>query len=193
MLMARDFHCGFKIAVYARTVCVRRVVEREGVIKFPSALSRKASVHAAAFSHFRHFEPGSGWVGCRRGEETALCLAVRAREPGARAGLASAGGSADAPACGQAVEANLARTKLDLGRARWTRRNAQRMNGKAKGLSDRNTFFIYDADERGSGSRACFKISRRPAAKHFGRGQGGEFRASPQRAVRNEPTPATGK
>src|SRR6266704_1634714 len=32
----------------------KRVVEREGVIKFPSALGRKASVHAAAFSHFRH-------------------------------------------------------------------------------------------------------------------------------------------
>ena len=31
--MARDFHCGFEIAVYARTVYVRRVVEREGVIK----------------------------------------------------------------------------------------------------------------------------------------------------------------
>ena len=25
------------------------------------------------------------------------------------------------------------------------------MNAKAKGLSDRNTFFIYDTDERGSG------------------------------------------
>src|SRR6266571_8942922 len=41
--------------------------------------------------------------------------------------------------------------------------------------------------------RACFKISRRPAARDFGRGQGGEFRASPQRAVRNEPTLATVK
>src|SRR6267143_6446806 len=41
--------------------------------------------------------------------------------------------------------------------------------------------------------RACFKISRRPAARDFGCGQGGEFRASPHRAVRNEPTPATGK
>src|SRR6266478_6242212 len=44
-----------------------------------------------------------------------------------------------------------------------------------------------------SNLRACFKISRRPAARDFGRGQGGEFRASPQRAVRNETTPATGK
>src|SRR5260370_138561 len=44
-----------------------------------------------------------------------------------------------------------------------------------------------------SGLRACFKISRGPAARDFGCGQGGEFRASPQRAVRNEPRPATGK
>src|SRR6266702_269778 len=42
--------------------------------------------------------------------------------------------------------------------------------------------------------RACFKISRRPAARDFGRGPGGLGRAQrPQRAVRNEPTPATGK
>jgi len=57
MLMARDFHCGFKIAVY-----FRRVVEPQGVIKFPPALSRKASGHAATSSHFRHIEPSSGWV-----------------------------------------------------------------------------------------------------------------------------------
>ncbi|SRR6266567_1851364 len=42
--------------------------------------------------------------------------------------------------------------------------------------------------------RACFKISRRPAARDFGRGPGGLGRAQrPQRAVRNEPTPATGQ
>src|SRR5437899_6220935 len=75
--MARDFHCGFEIAVYARTVYVRRVVEREGVMKFPPALSRKASVHAATFSHFSHIEPRSSWVGYRRGDETAPCLAAR--------------------------------------------------------------------------------------------------------------------
>src|SRR5712692_4895754 len=80
MLMARDFHCGFKIAVYARTVCLRRVVEPEGVSKFPPALSRKASVHAATFSHFRHIGPSSGWVGYRRGEETAPCPACPPRE-----------------------------------------------------------------------------------------------------------------
>src|SRR5713101_703069 len=124
--MERDFHCGFKIAVYVGTVYVRRAVEPEGVIKCPPALSSKASVHAAAFSHFRHIGPGSGWVGCRRGveaapglgclrrlppeggvpgsrEETALCLAARGGEAGARAGLASAGCSADAPDCGASL------------------------------------------------------------------------------------------
>src|SRR6266446_2634108 len=125
--MARDFNCGFKIAVYVRTVCVRRVVEREGVIKCLTVRDllspggcRNAAVHAAAFSHFSHLchgEPGSGWVGYRRGMETApgLCclrglppegglpgsreetapyLAVREGEAGARDGLASAAGSA---------------------------------------------------------------------------------------------------
>src|SRR6266436_8885243 len=66
MLMARDFHCGLKIAVYVGTVDVRRVVEREGVTKFPRALSRKASVQAATSSHFRHIGPRSGWVGYLR-------------------------------------------------------------------------------------------------------------------------------
>src|SRR6266567_6813539 len=82
--MARDFHCGFKIAVYVRKVYVRRVVEREGVIKFPAALSRKASDHAATFSHFSHYchgEPGSGWVGYRRGVETAPGLGCLRRLP----------------------------------------------------------------------------------------------------------------
>ena len=167
--MARDFNRGLEFAVYVRTVCVRRVVEREGVIKCLTVRDllspggcRNAAVHAAAFSHFRHLchgGPGSGWVGCRRGEETALCLAVRAREPGARAGLASAGGSADAPACGQAIGSKLARAKLDLGRARWTRRNAERMNGQAKDLNERNTFFICDTDERGSGLEKILRLS----------------------------------
>src|SRR6266436_1713005 len=86
--MARNFHCGFKIAVYARTVYVRRVVEREGVIKCLTVRylmspggCRKASVHAAAFSHFRHIEPSSGWVGHRLGEETAPCLGCLRRLP----------------------------------------------------------------------------------------------------------------
>jgi hypothetical protein len=38
------------------------------------------------------------------------------------------------------------------------RGNAERMNGKAKGLSDRNTFFIYDTDERGSGSEENLRL-----------------------------------
>ena len=101
--MARDFHCGFKIAIYVRTVYVRRIVEREGVMKFPPALSRKASVHAVTFSHFRHIGPSSGWFGPRRGEETARCLAARGGEAGARAGLASAGRSAEAPDCGASL------------------------------------------------------------------------------------------
>src|SRR6266852_8538084 len=174
MLMARDFHCGFKIAVYVRKVYVRRVVEREGVIKCPAALSRKASVNAATFSHFRHIGPSSGWFGHRLGEEAApclgclrtlppeggvpgsreeiaLCLAARGGEAGARAGLASAGCSADAPACGQAIGTKLARTNLDLGRGRWMRGGSERMNGQAEGLSDRNTFLTCFTDERRSG------------------------------------------
>src|SRR6266852_2074292 len=79
--MARDFHCGFKIAVYVGTAYVRRAVEPEGVIKFPPALSSKAAVHAATFSHFRHIEPSSGWVGCRRGVEAAPGLGCLRRLP----------------------------------------------------------------------------------------------------------------
>ena len=41
--------------------------------------------------------------------------------------------------------------------------------------------------------RACFKIAWGPAARDFGRGRGGEARASPQRAVRAEPTKAPAK
>jgi len=41
--------------------------------------------------------------------------------------------------------------------------------------------------------RVCLKILRGAAAGDFGRGQGGEVRASPQRAVRTEPTQSTGK
>src|SRR5438445_1439264 len=74
--------------VYVRTVYVRRVVEREGVIKFLTVRNlispggrRKASAHTAAFSHNRHIEPSSGWVGCRRGEETAPGLGCLRRLP----------------------------------------------------------------------------------------------------------------
>src|SRR2546427_62582 len=72
------------------------LVEREGVIKFltvrnlmsPGAEGgcRNATVHAAAFSHFRHIERSSGWVGYRRGEETAPCMAVRIGEAVCRPG-----------------------------------------------------------------------------------------------------------
>ncbi len=41
--------------------------------------------------------------------------------------------------------------------------------------------------------RACFKIGRGPAARDIGRGRGGEVRASPQWAVRTEPTKPPGK
>src|SRR5712692_1919406 len=71
-------------------------------------------------------------------------LSAHGRQAADRAGLASAGRSADAPACGQAVAANLARTKLDLGRRRWRGGSSERMNGQAKDLSDRNTFFTCD-------------------------------------------------
>src|SRR5688500_8772637 len=43
------------------------------------------------------------------------------------------------------------------------------------------------------GVRACFEIAWGPAARDFGCGQGGEDRASPQRAVRSEPTQAADK
>ena len=38
--------------------------------------------------------------------------------------------------------------------------------------------------------RACIKMRSGPAAADFGHGQGGELRASPKRAVSDEPTPA---
>jgi hypothetical protein len=41
--------------------------------------------------------------------------------------------------------------------------------------------------------RACLKIERGSAAGDFGCGRGGKARASPKRAVRAEPTKATGK
>ena len=41
--------------------------------------------------------------------------------------------------------------------------------------------------------RGCLKIESGPAAVDFGGGQGGEACASPQRAVKVEPTPANAK
>ena len=43
------------------------------------------------------------------------------------------------------------------------------------------------------GLRACLKTTMGPAARDFGAGRGGEIRASPQRAVRIEPTKASAK
>ncbi len=150
--MARDFHCGLKIAVYVGTVDVRRVAEREGVNNFPRALSRKASVHAATFSHFRHIGPSNGWVGHRRGVETAPglgCLPRGGRLPTGPAWPQPAAPPMHRPAA-QAVGSRLARAKLDLGRGRRMRGGCDRMHIRAKGLSDRNTYFIYDTDEHGS-------------------------------------------
>ena len=58
----------------------------------------------------------------------------------------------------QAVGSKLARTSLDMGRARWMQANAERMNEKAEGLGDRNTLFIYDTDERGSGLEEILRL-----------------------------------
>jgi hypothetical protein len=59
----------------------------------------------------------------------------------------------------KAVGSKLARTNLDFGRARWMRRNAERMNGKAEGLGDRNTYNIYETDEHGSGLEENLHLS----------------------------------
>src|SRR6266849_4009362 len=53
----------------------------------------------------------------------------------------------------------LARTNLDFGRARWRRGSAERMNGQAKCLSDRNTSFICYSDERRSGLEENLRLS----------------------------------
>ena len=62
--------------------------------------------------------------------------------------------------------------------------------------SDPNAEGFYQrmgAQRVGTSVRACLETTRGAASRDFGGGQGGEFRASPQRAVRNEPTPATVK
>src|SRR6266581_8564685 len=92
--------------VYVRTVYVRRVVEPEGVIKCLTVRNlispggcRKASAHTAAFSHFRHIEPSSGWVGCRRGVEAAPCLGCLRRLPPEGGVPGSREETAPCPAC----------------------------------------------------------------------------------------------
>src|SRR5229473_5980751 len=133
MLMATDFHCGFKIAVYARTVYIRRVVEREGVIKCltvrccarplgavagrqpstqpllaTSATSNRAAVGSGIGTVRR---PRPAWAVCggcrlkaafpdRVRRPRRAWLSAHGRQVADRAGLASAGRSADAPACG---------------------------------------------------------------------------------------------
>ncbi len=52
-----------------------------------------------------------------------------------------------------AVGSKLGRINGDVGRARWVRGNAESMNRRAKWLGDRNTCFVCDAGERGSGIR----------------------------------------
>src|SRR5437899_6874595 len=86
-------------------------------------------------------------------------LSAHGRQVADRAGLASAGCSADAPACGQAVGSRLARTNLDFGRGSWLQGNAERMNGQAKDLSDRNTCFTFCSDERGLGLAKNLRLS----------------------------------
>jgi hypothetical protein len=51
----------------------------------------------------------------------------------------------------RAVGSGLPRANLGFGRAGWMRGNAERMNGNARCLSDRNIFFTCFAYERGSG------------------------------------------
>jgi hypothetical protein len=67
---------------------------------------------------------------------------------------------------GQAVRSKLARRGFDLGGAGWVRGNAERVNAKAKCLSDRNTFYIYDTDERGSGLEENLRLSSLILAYH---------------------------
>jgi len=56
---------------------------------------------------------------------------------------------------------------LDFGRACWMRGNAGRMNGRCKCPIDRNTFFIYDTDERGSGLEENLRLSSLNGEKIF--------------------------
>src|SRR6266481_2357296 len=97
LTVRREFRrAGFEFRCPHQTVYggwLGNLVEREGVSKCLTVRylmspggCRKASIHAATFSHFRHIEPSSSGFGHRRGEETAPCLAVRAWEAGCRQG-----------------------------------------------------------------------------------------------------------
>src|SRR6266849_2438679 len=87
-------------------------------------------------------------------------LSAHGRQVADRAGLASAGRSADAPACGQAVGSRLARTNLDLGRGRWIRGGSERMNGQAKDLSDHYVTLVSFVT-----AEAPFLENSRPASR----------------------------
>src|SRR5712691_3674531 len=111
-------------------------------------------------------------------------LSAHGRQVADRAGLASAGRSADAPACGQAVGANLARTNLDLGRAGWMRGNAERMNGKAKCLracleTTRGAVFVEKAGWRDEGGAARSHHRATPKAFASRAKAGGLFPENP--------------
>ena len=89
----------------------------------------------------------------------------------------------------RAVGSKLARTSLDLGRARWIRGSGDWMNGKVKGLSDCNTTpgqgsrptlhgqakdlsdcntcFIYDIYEHGSGLEEKLRLSSLNGGKNI--------------------------
>src|SRR6266581_9210296 len=67
----------------------------------------------------------------------------------------------------RAVGSKLSWMNLDVGRARCMQANADWMNGKAKGLSDRNTFFICFTDERGSGLEENLRLSSLIGRKMF--------------------------
>src|SRR5713226_2982524 len=59
----------------------------------------------------------------------------------------------------RAVGSKLARTNLDVGRARCMQANAKRVNGNANCLGDRNTFFICFTGERGLGLAENLRLS----------------------------------
>ena len=57
------------------------------------------------------------------------------------------------------AEVMVGRSSRDCGRARWLRGNAERMNGIAKGLSDRNTFITCFTGERGLGLEGNVRLN----------------------------------
>jgi len=59
----------------------------------------------------------------------------------------------------RAVGSKLARTNLEVGRARCMHANAKRVNGNANCLGDRSTFFTFFTDERGLGLAENLRLS----------------------------------